>query len=672
MINLKNFKGGINTYKDDDQLDKSEARDCRNYFVGTGSLEPMPNKEGDSPSDELTQCKLDNPTCPYVEYRNPLTDEIEIYTSCDDGKLKIKDGRVLGLEKPTKNNFKVTQIKTPGSPDHYPEVIGPSEDGSGNFNAAGIWIQTEYPQSNTWTFTNLDTGATSTTVDTWVICDTPPFNLTEYYSLLYNQPALFKSTTGRNEYGCVDGAGGTFPFYDQVTPQAGGAPAYLTEPTTYAIAWWNEDTKTQSTLSEACEFTPQPVIKTRRWHYGPTSGGIDTGGFWTTELPVPQDSRGSGTRSDTYTGTSWLHQVRITVGGRPTNATHAIIYQRVRGEYLPVAKITSGDFDVNATTDYDDPDLRNIAPVFRDFGTPPENLQNLVLSESGVMAGTIGNTVYMSEPFKFDLWSEDYEFPIKHRPIALHTIFNEFLVVTEGNPVRLVGQLPGRITRVELPDAERGYTAKSTADMGRRIVWVGPEGIAHWDGSTVATLSRANLSKNEWLDIISDTSTLCMVGTEELAILFYSNSAAGSGGLVVDFRPESASITKTDLYTSYAVFSVVDAAIYSVDNWSYKTNQGPPTSPSLEGYWQSGKIYTGNQDRGFNYARVYADGQVELTITNDKGYSKSFIADRNQPFPIGFDGVPVRGHWLQFELRGKSTISKVQIAEDSKSLRTMR
>src|SRR4030066_36722 len=91
----------------------------------------------------------------------------------DAEEIGPNEGTVC-LEKPTTENFIVEQYNTP-------DVLGPSEDGSGSFTSLGEWVPTEYPQSNTWIYTNLDTGAQTSTIDAWTLCDNPPFNITYYY-----------------------------------------------------------------------------------------------------------------------------------------------------------------------------------------------------------------------------------------------------------------------------------------------------------------------------------------------------------------------------------------------------------------------------------------------------------------------------------------------------------
>ena len=50
-VDLDDFSGGLNTYKDDDQLSLKEAQTAQNCFVGDGALVSTPNLKSGTPSE---------------------------------------------------------------------------------------------------------------------------------------------------------------------------------------------------------------------------------------------------------------------------------------------------------------------------------------------------------------------------------------------------------------------------------------------------------------------------------------------------------------------------------------------------------------------------------------------------------------------------------------------
>lgn len=655
-IVIDNFNGGLNTYDSDDGLDSTEGKRVHDCAVGTKSLHPLPDVGAGVPPSVILQKQLED-RGKYIEYDG------KIYTSAE-GPLKILDGRDLGLERPKKSNMIIKQVNTPGTSGHLSGVTGPSEDGSGNFDAQGSWIPTEYPQTNTWVFTDADLGVSTTTLDSWIICDNPNFNLTEYYSLLFGNPSIKSAPPTRDEFGCVDNVQSCSSA--SIDPSDTFLPEYLTEDTTYAISWWNEETETESTISEAIEFEHKPVIKTRCWSYGPTEGNITGAESFVNILPIPQNLRGDGKKSETFTGTSHLHQVSIKVVGGARNASHAIIYQRVRGEFIPIAKVGAGfETIVTAQTEFSPEATKKNFAQERIFKTPPANLENLFLTEAGVMGGSIANTVFLSEPFKFDLFSTDYEFKLKHTPVSIHPFYNEIFITTKGNPTRLVGQLPERMTVIEMPDMEANLAMMSATDMGRRIVWAGPEGVSIFNGSETRVVSRAKLSRSDWKAIIASPTSLVGIGTEELYLLFYA-----TGSLMVDLRPESAAITTLSLTATQAVYDMETATIYLNNGRTWKpSDPNPEKNASGFGFWDSGRVNTKDHTKTLGWARVQASGPVELTITNDLNDNLSVKPSDNQPFRIGSGGGPLRGSWYYLNAKFKHRIRSIELATDVEEFR---
>ena len=651
LFRADKFTGGLNTHKDADHLSPDEGVTAQDCMVGTGSLQPLPALVTAAPSGACNalRLKLDNPTWGVVEYGG------ETYIS-GDGAPRICNGRTLGINKPTTDNFIVEQVNTP-------DVIGPSEDGSGSFTSLGQWVPTEYPQSNTWVYTNLDTGAQTTTVDAWTVCDSPPFNISRYYALKQGLASLETNPPAVNEYGC---AANTASCSTNTGPITGANPLYLEEDTSYAISFWNEDLKEESTISETYEFKHTPYVRSVGWQYGPLEGHAVGSDMWSTSYPDPTTHRGNTYEHMCYTGTSHLHQVKITVVGLDANATHVIVYQKIRGSYIAIAKLTAGQsITVTAQTRYDDLELLKFYAHLTKFEPPPSNLAGLVLAESGVFAGYVGNEIYLSYPFSPDLWSDDYKFKIPWNVKSITPFYSEFVVTTDGHPVRLIGQTPGKMSVVEMPDNESNLNGRSTFKLGRMIGWASPEGVAMFNGSEVKVVTRGNLSRTEWRAIIADTSTLVGTGTEEVYILFHSN-----GALVLDMRPESAAMTTYTITATSAVYDITQNLIYLNGDRALSMSFPPPAGKgTYKGIWKSGRIETMDHSQAISVCRVASDGQVLIRVRNDKGEEFAGYADGRQPFRIGVNGGPIRGSWYEYDLEFRHAVRKVDLASSFEELK---
>lgn len=664
-LKFSDFKGGVNTYKNDDQLSPNEARVADDCFVGDGALTPIPEIElGDPTGIDLDRFN-DSEQCGYVEWDG------DTYNGCD-----LSD---LGLPQPRKPV--VSQGDTPA-------VIGPSEDGSGSFNSVGEWEQTELTQTNVWTSVINDTegvfgdpGTTTVSVkDSWVVCDTPSFNITEYYALALGNPTLAKSPPTLNKYGCVIGATGGGYI---IGPGDEFVPKYFTENTSYAVSFYNEDLDIESTVSDIAEFEHSPYIVHQEWSYGPLQGDTE-GKTWfpegfigqSTVVPAnsstdPSELRGNRRQTVRYTGTSHLHQVKVNLPWHH-NATHVILYMRVGGSLTAVAKGTPGgtltvrpDGVFNGGSDLSlDSSLSLRRPVFTLFEGPPSSLTGITVNAIGIMVGFKGDKIYISQPNSgFHLWNPLAQFTLKYTPVSVHSIYNEFLITTTGSPFKITGSDPSTMIPIEMPDLEFNLDWRSAANAGRMVMWAGPNGVSAYDGREVRPITRGRLSYSDWKSIRT-SDDLVGVASEEVYLLFHD-----SGALVVDMRPESQAITNWNITATKAVYAVEEGYIYLSGGRKFRLDEALTTEDSdTEGTWTSGRIYIGNTNTGLAWMRGFSKGTVDVKIVNDQNQEAEFSISSPAPQRIGFGDDTINGEWIQVTARFHHRVTGIELASDINEL----
>lgn len=656
-LDLDDFSGGVNTYKDDGQLSSREAREAKDCFVGDGALTPVPEVGSGVPTGIDKKRFDDEDNCGYVEYGG------ETYSGCD----------LSGLGLPQPGAPVVVQGDTPS-------VIGPSEDGSGSFNAAGDWEQTEFVQTNTWTSTVTDTtgdsptSTTYTATDSWVVCDTPSFNISEYYALAKANPSLAKAPPSTNQYGCVTGStGGDY----STGPGDEFVPRYFTENTSYAVAFYNEDWDVQSTISNIAEFQHVPYIAHREWSYGPLQGDTDgkkwyaiapssgQSGLLPWESTDPSALRGGRRQTVRYTGISHLHQVSVSLPSHH-NASHVILYSRVGGSLTPIAKTSPGAtltvrpdgvYEGNGGEDLSlSSDLQNFRPQFTYFTGPPSSLNGIAINSIGIMVGFSGHDIHISQPQSgFHLWNPDAVFTLNHEPLTVHAIYNEFFITTKGKPVKITGSNPATMVPIEMRDLEYNLDWRSAADVGSHVMYAGPNGVQGYDGSSVRPITRGLLSYSDWL-AISDSDDLVGVASDEVYILYHDN-----GSLVVDMRPESQAITTHSLTATKAVYGIEDGYIYLSGGRRWRLHEALTTEYSdTEGVRESGRIFLDNDS--LCWMRVFSRGTVEVIIRNEKNHEMSVSVSNSTPFRIGFGNTPVEGEWITIKVLFRHRVTGIQMA----------
>lgn len=184
------------------------------------------------------------------------------------------------------------------------------------------------------------------------------------------------------------------------------------------------------------------------------------------------------------------------------------------------------------------------------WSVPNASLKGLISLPNGSLVGFANNTVYLSEPFLPHAWPTEYSFP--HDIVALGALGTTVVVLTEGYPFLLYGDLPDQMTPTKLLHLYPCLSKRSVAAGENNIFYASHDGLIRIDQNGAEIVTKDFLTTKQW-------NTFGLTG---LVGVFYSRKYFGfhSGtadypGFILDFTNN----TLTSLSDSVNAAHIVEA-----------------------------------------------------------------------------------------------------------------
>lgn len=262
------------------------------------------------------------------------------------------------------------------------------------------------------------------------------------------------------------------------------------------------------------------------------------------------------------------------------------------------------------------------------YSPPPVGLLGLVSMANGMLAGYVGNDVYLSEPYQSHAWPEDYiksmDYPIK----GLAAIGNMLYISTDGYPVIGTGNTPAFMSFSKLGAIPANYSSRSMVtmgvgfnststmmNMGMSIMYASRDGIVLLTAGSAMMASDGIISERVYQQM--NPSSIHAYFYRNKYVGFYDSGLSGSitaetgeiipakGGFILD--PMRKTVTYTDVYCQVAFSDKESGKLYLAikqgDNTNklYEWNEG---STNLTQAWKTKPVQT--EPINFSVARVWA------------------------------------------------------------------
>lgn len=186
------------------------------------------------------------------------------------------------------------------------------------------------------------------------------------------------------------------------------------------------------------------------------------------------------------------------------NFTARRIYRTVPGSstvtYQFVAEIAIG-----ATSYTDTLATVSLGAAIETIGwaPPPVALKGMIaMPGSGSLAGFVGNTVYMSEPFFPHAWPLAYALNVPYPIIGIAPLGTSIVVMTDTYPYLLNGGTPGQMQTQRI-DILEPCVAKSTIVTNEDgVTYASPNGLVTIGPSTRGVITGRLYTRDEWAKVL--------------------------------------------------------------------------------------------------------------------------------------------------------------------------
>ena len=276
-----------------------------------------------------------------------------------------------------------------------------------------------------------------------------------------------------------------------------------------------------------------------------------------------------------------------------------------------------------ATTTYDDSSesfaLGEVLPSGTWIGPPDDDtslypdgpLVGLIAVANGVFAGFTGKRLCLSEPFLPHAWPIDYRITLEEDIVAIGSVTNGIVALTDGAPYFVTGVDPSAMTAVKLDIAQACVNDKSVVDMGEYLLYAGPDGLVAVSGGQGEVVSNGLISVKQWNDDFNPT-TYRAFRHENTYVAFWNG-----GGFVYDPRAGEAALSNLS-YTGEVRGGYMhpkDGELYIIVGNKIKKYRGGSTNKTLK--WKS-KQYVTPKPVSMGWVSVHAqDYPVTVRVWAD-------------------------------------------------------
>lgn len=260
--------------------------------------------------------------------------------------------------------------------------------------------------------------------------------------------------------------------------------------------------------------------------------------------------------------------VTLSLGAVPAgrNIERIRIYRTNQGsqaaQFQFVHEVMAGT--TSYTDNKSDAALGEVLPSLRWF-EPPRNLVGLTLMANGVCVGFVRGTnqLYFSEPFLPHAWDPRNMQTTEHPIVALRTMGQSVLVMTQSYPWVATGVDPSAMSLERLPVPQACVSKRSTCVTERGIVFASPDGLCLFDGQRVQLITSDVFTREQW-QAFKPATMVSHVHDDKL-LVSYDAGAAGKDTLIFDFRGELPRFSFAGWHAEAKYHEPLNDALYFVD-----------------------------------------------------------------------------------------------------------
>jgi hypothetical protein len=214
------------------------------------------------------------------------------------------------------------------------------------------------------------------------------------------------------------------------------------------------------------------------------------------------------------------------------------------------AVLSNGEFDYYSTSSMSVEDTLRQEELQESLQTltwaePPDGLVGLVGLPNGVMAGFVGKTLCLCEPFRPYAWPEEYKQTLEFNIVGLGVFGQTVVVITEGNPYYASGADSASMSAQKIESEESGVSKRAIASANEGVFYPSPHGLCRAGPTGVSMLTGAAFTSDDWIALgVADSFAafadgvyyLCAPGIAD-GVMMFDVTSKRIGTLEVDAPP---------------------------------------------------------------------------------------------------------------------------------------
>lgn len=234
---------------------------------------------------------------------------------------------------------------------------------------------------------------------------------------------------------------------------------------------------------------------------------------------------------------------------------------------------------------------------------PDTGFANLSWANNGMLAGSVGNKLLVSETSVASAWPDEYSRTMESEIVGLGVLDDAIVVLTRTRPYVVYGQSPDALAEKRLPFHQGCVAALSIAHAPGMVLYAAPDGIFAVAGMDGKMVTAGAYTREQWQalgpeDLVSavhDGSLIAFIRGTPRGIMFSLESFSGVVDLDVGVEVWGLCVVEPD----DALYLLTrDSEGYAVQAW----RQGAGALPYV---WRSGIRMHRKQ---VNYGAVRVDG----------------------------------------------------------------
>lgn len=265
------------------------------------------------------------------------------------------------------------------------------------------------------------------------------------------------------------------------------------------------------------------------------------------------------------------------------------------------------------------------------YNAPPDDLSGIITLPNGMLAGFVGNKLYLSEPYIPHAWPQKYILTTDYDIVGLGAFGRSIAIMTKGYPYIATGITPDAMAMERIEVNYPCINKRGIVDLGYSVAYPSSDGLVVISSQGAQLVSRNLFTRNQWQDLSPETLISAQFDGRYIAGYSYTDSAgvAQSGTMIIDLSGEQPFLSRTSLTSTYMFFEVGAGKLYLL-NGSIAQEWDAPSQQYMQMRWRSKKfVMTGGINMGASMvdadaALVASTATPSITINDATFVSQSF------------------------------------------------